>query len=82
MGPESYFGFNINDFYDQKNESLILLSKDDPNVMVIFALCDQHANMVIYYDSMEDWAYQILPKDEVRKLYLDFRANGYEPCKK
>jgi len=38
--------------------------------------------MVIYYDNIDDWGYQILPKEEVKNLYLDFRKNQYIPFKK
>lgn len=78
----NYFGFNLNDFYDQKNQSMILVNKDDPNSMVIFSLHDGENNMVIYYDNIDDWGYQILPKEEVKNLYLDFRKNQYIPFKK
>lgn len=78
----NYFGFNLNDFYDQKNQSMILVNKDDPNSIVIFSLYDGENNMVIYYDNIDDWGYQILPKEEVKNLYLDFRKNQYIPFKK
>ena len=78
----NYFGFNLNDFYDQKNQSMILVNKDDPNSMVIFSLYDGENNMVIYYDNIDDWGYQILQKEEVKNLYLDFRKNQYIPFKK
>lgn len=82
MDPKNYFGFNLNDFYDQKNQSMILVNKDDPNSIVIFSLYDGENNMVIYYDNIDDWGYQILPKEEVKNLYLDFRKNQYIPFKK
>lgn len=82
MDPKNYFGFNLNDFYDQKNKSMILTSNENPDSLVIFSLYDGKSNMVIYYDNPDDWGYQVLPKEEVKELYLDFRRNGFIPLRK
>jgi len=82
----NYFGFSLDNLFgkifNDAFNSAILLHPDDERTMVIFSLYDGENNMVIYYDNIDDWGYQILPKEEVKNLYLDFRKNQYIPFKK
>jgi len=80
-----YFGFSFDDLVDnialKSNYSLILTHPQDNNKIIIFYEYDQETNGIIYYENEENWDYQLLPKEETNRFYLDCRKNDYIPLK-
>lgn len=79
-----FFGDNekINDiFLKAAVNSAVLLHPENKNIMVIFYVYDSTINGIIYYENEENWDLQYLPKEDTRKMYIDYRKNGYEPIK-
>jgi len=62
-------------------DSAVLLHPENKDIMVIFYVYDNNTNGIIYYENEENWDLQYLPKEDVRKMYMDYRKNDYEPVK-